>query len=255
MPLEIAVFAARADNFGILLRDTGSGRVAALDAPEEAPIVDALAARGWTLTDILITHHHTDHVAAIAPLKARFSAHVTGPRTEASKIEGLDTLVMGGDMVALGETMLEVIDTPGHTLGHIVYFAPSAPALFSGDALFSLGVGRMFEGNPEPMWQGLERLKALDPETKVYCGHEYTIANARFALHIDPRNPALGARAEEARDQIAAGVPTIPARLGDELAANPFLRADTREMARAMGLEGAPAHEVFAALRKAKDVF
>ena len=255
MPLDIALFPALDDNFGYLVRDAGSGRVAAIDAPEEAPILAELDKRGWTLTDILITHHHPDHTDAIAPLKRRFGVQVTGPRGEAGKIAGLDTLVAGGDTVSLGETRFEVIDVPGHTLGHIAYFFPADNVLFSADALFSLGVGRMFEGSPEPMWQGLERLKALPPETQIYCGHEYTLSNAKFALSVDPDNSALQARAEEVQRQLDAGRPTIPVTLASELAANPFLRADTPELARAMSLPGAPAWQVFGALRKAKDNF
>lgn len=253
--LEIAVFPALSDNFGYLVRDTGSGRVAAIDAPEEGAILAELEKRGWTLTDILVTHHHSDHTDAIAPLKRRFDAHAIGPREEAGKIAGLDTLVGGGDTVTLGETVFEVFDVPGHTLGHIAFFSPADKALFSADALFSLGVGRMFEGDAESMWAGLERLKALPGETKIYCGHEYTLSNAKFALSVDPDNAALKTRADEARRQIDAGEPTIPARLSEELAANPFLRADTPDLAQAMNLAGAPAWQVFGALRKAKDNF
>src|SRR5690606_37372434 len=192
--LEIAVFPALSDNFGYLVRDTASGRVAAIDAPEEGAILAELEKRGWTLTDILITHHHSDHTDAIAPLKRRFDAHVIGPREEAGKIAGLDTLVGGGDTVTLGET-------------------------------------------------------------EIYCGHEYTLSNAKFALSVDPDNAALKTRADQAQRQIDAGQPTIPARISDELAANPFLRADTPELAQAMNLAGAPAWQVFGALRKAKDNF
>jgi hydroxyacylglutathione hydrolase len=253
--LEIAVFSALSDNFGYLVRDTASGRVAAIDAPEEGAILAELEKRGWTLTDILITHHHSDHTDAIAPLKRRFDAHVIGPREEAGKIAGLDTLVGGGDTVTLGETVFDVIDVPGHTLGHIAFFSPADKALFSADALFSLGVGRMFEGDAGAMWAGLERLKALPGETEIYCGHEYTLSNAKFALSVDPDNAALKTRADQAQRQIDAGEPTIPARLSDEFAANPFLRADTPELAETMNLAGAPAWQVFGALRKAKDNF
>ncbi|MEQ8445343.1 MAG: hydroxyacylglutathione hydrolase [Pelagibacterium sp.] len=255
MSLEIAVFPARSDNFGYLVRDDASGRVAAIDAPEEAPIIAELDKRGWALTDIFITHHHPDHTDAIAPLKRRFDCNVIGPKDEAGKIAGLDTLVGGGDTVTLGETVFEVIDVPGHTLGHIAFFAPEEKVLFSADALFSMGVGRMFEGDAHSMWAGLERLKALPPETMVYCGHEYTLANAKFALSIDPENAALKARAEQAQAQIDAGQPTIPFNLGEDFAANPFLRADTPEMARAMDHEDAPAWQIFGAIRKAKDNF
>lgn len=255
MPLEIEFFPALETNFGVLLRDTATGKVAAIDAPETAPIVEALERRGWTLDHLLITHHHPDHTDAILPLKEKYGATVWGPRGESGKIEGLDHLVAGGDTLKLGETTFEVIDTPGHTLGHITYHVPAEKLLFAADALFSLGVGRMFEGTPGPMWEGLLRLRALDPETKLYCGHEYTLSNAAFALSVDPDNAALKARAEQAKRQIENGKPTIPAILADEIAANPFLRADDPGIAKAMNLEGASPADVFGALRKAKDNF
>lgn len=255
MPVEIELFPALESNFGVLLRDTATGKVAAIDAPETAPIVAALEKRGWTLDYLFITHHHSDHTDAILPLKEKYGATVYGPRGEAGKIEGLDHLVAGGDTVALGDTRFEILDTPGHTLGHISWHAPGEKLLFAADALFSLGVGRMFEGTPEVMWAGLERLRALDPQTQLYCGHEYTLSNAAFALSVDPDNAALKARADEAQRQIDEGKPTIPALLADEIAANPFLRADDPGLARAMNLEGASPAEVFGALRKAKDNF
>ena len=255
MGLIVDVFAARSDNFGYLVHDAASGRTAAIDAPEAAAIRNALLQRGWTLTDIFITHHHIDHVEAIAELKAEFGARVIGPRAEADKIDGLDELVGDGDTVALGESRFQVMATPGHTLGHIVFYDAAGGHLFSADALFSLGVGRMFEGTPGPMWAGLERLRALPDETLVYCGHEYTQSNARFALSIDPDNAALKARAAEVDALRAAGRATIPFTLGEDKRANPFLRADAPELARHYGLEGADPAEVFAAIRKGKDNF
>lgn len=255
MALIVDVFPARSDNFGYLLHDEASGRTAALDAPEAGAIRAALARRGWTLSDIFITHHHLDHVEGIAELKAAFGCRVVGPRDEADKIEGLDELVGDGDRVELGETSFDIIATPGHTLGHIVYLDPAGKHLFSADALFSLGVGRMFEGTPGPMWAGLERLRALPDETLVYCGHEYTESNARFALSIDPDNAALQARAAEVKALREAGKPTIPFNLGEDKKANPFLRADAPELARHYGLEGREPHEIFAAIRKGKDNF
>jgi hydroxyacylglutathione hydrolase len=255
MGLIVDVFAARSDNFGYLVHDEATGRTAAVDAPEAAAIRNALLQRGWTLTDIFITHHHIDHVEAIAELKAEFGARVVGPRDEADKIDGLDELVGDGDTVGLGESRFQVMATPGHTLGHIVFYDAAGGHLFSADALFSLGVGRMFEGTPGPMWAGLKRLRALPDETLVYCGHEYTQSNARFALSIDPDNAALKARAAEVDDLRAAGRPTIPFTLGEDKRANPFLRADAPELAKVYGLEGADPSEVFAAIRKGKDNF
>lgn len=255
MGLIVDVFAARSDNFGYLVHDEATGRTAAIDTPETGPIRNALLHRGWTLSDIFITHHHQDHVEAIPDLKAEFGARVVGPRDEADKIEGLDELVGDGDSIELGDTSFEVIATPGHTLGHVSFYNPEGGHLFSADALFSLGVGRMFEGTPGPMWAGLTRLRALPDETLVYCGHEYSEANARFALSIDPDNTVLQARAAEIRALRAAGKATIPFNLGEDKKANPFLRADTPELARHYGLQGADPAEVFAAIRKGKDNF
>lgn len=255
MSVIVDVFPARSDNYGYLVHDTATGRTAAIDAPEAAAIRTALTHRGWTLTDIFITHHHIDHVEAIPELKAEFGARVVGPRAEADKIADLDELIAGGDTIALGETVFHVYDTPGHTLGHVVFHDKVGKHLFSADALFSLGVGRMFEGTPAPMWAGVKALRDLPDDTLVYCGHEYTASNAKFALSIDPNNAALQKRAAEVEALRAAGRPTIPFVLGEDKLANPFLRADDPALARHYGLEGADAAEVFAAIRKGKDTF
>ena len=255
MAVIVDVFSARSDNFGYLVHDTATGRTAAIDAPEARAIKTALLHRGWTLSDIFITHHHIDHVEAIPELKAEFGVTVTGPRQEADKIADLDVLVEAGDVVMLGETSFDIFHTPGHTLGHIVFYDKEGGHLFSADALFSLGVGRMFEGTPGPMWEGVKALRDLPDETLIYCGHEYTASNAKFALSIDPDNAALQARAAEVATLRTAGRFTIPALLGTEKLANPFLRADDPVLARHYGLEGASAAEVFAAIRKGKDNF
>lgn len=255
MALIVDVFPARQDNYGYLVHDEATGRTAAIDAPEAGPIREALKRRGWTLSDVFITHHHVDHVEAIPALKSEFGARVTGPRGEADKIEGLDATVGDGDVLDLGETRFDVMAAPGHTLGHIVFYDPRGGHLFSADALFSLGVGRMFEGTPGPMWEGVKRLRDLPDETLVYCGHEYTESNARFAVSIDPENVALQQRAADVKALRAAGKPTIPFKLGEDKRANPFLRADAPELARVYGLDGTDPAAVFAAIRKGKDNF
>jgi hydroxyacylglutathione hydrolase len=255
MGLIVDVFPARSDNFGYLVHDEATGRTASIDAPEAAPIKAALERRGWTLTDIFITHHHIDHVEAIPELKADFGARVVGPRGEADKIAGLDVLVAGGETVTLGDTVFDVLDAPGHTLGHIVFHDPAGKHLFTADALFSLGVGRMFEGTPGPMWAGVKALRELADDTLVYCGHEYTQSNARFALSVDPDNPALQQRAAEVDRLRSQGKPTIPFNLGEDRRSNPFLRADEPVIAAYYGLQGADPAEVFAAIRKGKDTF
>ena len=255
MSLIIDIFMCRQDNYGYLAHDSETGKTAAIDAPAADPILAALKARGWTLSDILITHHHQDHVEGIPALVEATGAKVTGPKSEADKIEGLDTLVEPGEAIALGSSNFIVRAAPGHTLGHIVYHDAIGRHVFTGDALFSLGCGRMFEGTPGPMWEGLVGLRNLPDETLVYCGHEYTLANAKFALSVDPDNPALRIRAAEVERMRADNRFTIPVSLGMEKRTNPFLRADTPEMAKAMGLPGDDPVAVFAALRKAKDDF
>jgi hydroxyacylglutathione hydrolase len=253
--LIIDVFMCRTDNYGYLAHDVDTGRTAAIDAPDADAIKAALKARGWNLTDILITHHHQDHTEGIPALVEAFGATVTGPRAEMEKIAGLDLTVEPGDTLVLGNTSFLVKGAPGHTLGHIVYHDPVGRHLFTGDALFSLGVGRMFEGTPGPMWQGLLALRDLPDDTLVYCGHEYTVANAKFALSVDPSNAALKIRAAEAGKAREAGRFTIPISLGMEKRTNPFLRADTPQLAKAVGIGPNEPIAVFAALRKAKDNF
>jgi hydroxyacylglutathione hydrolase len=249
-------FLCRTDNYGYLVHDVETRKTAAIDAPDAGAIKAALNHRGWTLTDILITHHHRDHVEGLQSLKADFDATVTGPRLEADKIVGLDIMVAPGDMVMVGSTAFFVMATPGHTLGHIAYHNAADRHVFAGDALFSLGCGRMFEGKPGPTWEGLKLLRSLPDQTLLYCGHEYTEENARFALSVDPRNAALNIRAAEVRRMRAEGRFTIPVSMGMEKATNPFLRADKPELAKAMGfgVDPDPA-EIFARLRAAKDDF
>lgn len=256
MALLIDTFLCRTDNYGYLVHDVDTRKTAAIDAPDAKAIKAALEHRGWTLSDILVTHHHTDHVEGIPALKREFGCTVHGPRAEAEKILGLDMLLSGSSTVQLGNTNFLVIETPGHTLGHIVFYEPVGGHLFSGDALFSMGVGRMFEGKPEPMWLALEELRELPDDTLLYCGHEYTLDNCRFAQRVDPRNPAVNIRATEVKRMRESGQFTIPVSLGLEKRANPFLRADDPVLAKAMGLPpGTAPTVVFGALRKAKDDF
>jgi hydroxyacylglutathione hydrolase len=255
MPAQTYLFPCLKDNYGVLLHDPQSGATAAIDAPEAAPVEAALAKTGWKLTDIFVTHHHGDHTAGIGELKARHKCRVVAPRNEAARIAHVDETVGEGDAVQVGSLTGRVIETPGHTAGHISYFLPADKLAFVGDTLFSIGCGRVIEGNPEMMWQSLLKLRALPDDTKFYCGHEYTDANIRFAKTIEPNNKSLAARAQEVAQLLAAGKPTIPATIGAEKAENPFLRADVAEVAQSVGLAGSPAWKVFAEIRERKNRF
>lgn len=253
--VEVHVVPALTDNYINILHDAAQGITVVVDPGEAGPVRAFLAERGWRLTHILATHHHGDHIGGITDLRADSHATLIGPKAEMERIPEMDATYGEGDRFTLGSQTVHVFDTPGHTRGHCAFFFEQAGLLFSGDTLFSLGCGRLFEGTPAQMWDSLSKLRALPPETLIYCGHEYTASNARFALSIDPDNLALKARAEEVAALRAKGLPTIPARLSDELAANPFLRADDPVLAAHFGLTGAPHASIFAAVRKAKDEF
>jgi hydroxyacylglutathione hydrolase len=255
MTANTHLFLCLKDNFGVLVHDSETGATAAIDAPEAAPVEAALKATGWQLTDILVTHHHNDHTAGIAALKRHHHCRVTAPRGEAARIPDVDATVAEGDSVKVGALSARVIETPGHTSGHISYWFEQDKLAFVGDTLFSIGCGRVIEGTPAMMWQSLLKLRALPDDTQIYCGHEYTDANIRFARTIEPQNSALAARAETARQQLAQGHPTIPTTIGEEKAANPFLRADIPAVAAAVGLSGKPAADVFAEIRERKNKF
>jgi hydroxyacylglutathione hydrolase len=255
MSAKTHLFLCLQDNYGVLVHDTASGATAAIDAPEAAPVEAALAATGWKLSDILVTHHHGDHTGGIPDLKQRHRCRVVAPGNEAARIPLVDETVGEGDSVRVGQLTARVIETPGHTAGHITYWFEPEKLAFAGDTLFSIGCGRVIEGTPEMMWNSLVKLRSLPGETRVFCGHEYTLANIRFAQTIEPDNPALAARAAEAAQQVAARKPTIPTTIDAEKAANPFLRADLPEVAAAVGMAGKPAAEVFAEIRARKNKF
>ena len=255
MAAQTHLFRCRSDNYGVLIRDTASGATAAIDAPEAPAIEAALKATGWKLTDILVTHHHADHTDGIADLKAKYKCRVVAPRGEAGKIPLVDETVREGDTVSVGQLSANVIETPGHTLGHITFWFHGDKLAFAGDTLFSIGCGRVSEGTMEMMWASLLKLRDLPGDTRVYCGHEYTLANIKFAQSVEPDNKALAARAEQAARQVAAGQPTIPTTIDEEKAANPFLRADVPAVAAAVGLAGKPAAKVFAEIRTRKNKF
>jgi len=246
MPLTVRLVPCLEDNYGFLLRDEESGEVASVDSPDAEPILQALDELGWRLTVILNTHKHGDHIGGNEVLRQRTGARVIGPAEVAERTQ-VDRVVGDGDKVALGATEFEVIDTGGHTLGHISYFSPEAGAAFVGDTLFAMGCGRLFEGTPEQMWRSLSRLAALPENTRVYCAHEYTAANARFALTVDSSRD-VAQRADIIFAARAREESTIPTTIGLERTTNPFLRAP------AIRLDLEPV-EAFAAIRRAKDQF
>ncbi|NMN06660.1 MULTISPECIES: hydroxyacylglutathione hydrolase [unclassified Novosphingobium] len=251
--IEIHQFPCLADNYGYLVHDGASGETVCIDTPDATRYLDEAAARGWRITQIWNTHWHADHAGGNAAIKDATGCTITAPAGDAAKIAGVDRTVDQGDTVPLGEHVAQVLAVGGHTLGHVAYHLPDAGAAFVGDALFALGCGRMFEGTPVQFWTSLSRLKALPPETLVYCAHEYTASNARFALHADPDNAALAAYAGEVTARRAQDLPTVPSPLVRELATNPFLRADDPALQSRWG--GGDAVATFAALRAAKDSF
>ena len=255
MPPELLTVACLTDNYAFLLHDAEAGTTALIDAPEAGPIEAALAARGWRLTDILITHHHADHIDGVARLRALTGARVTGAAADAHRLPPLDNAVRGGDTLHIGSEIAQVIDVPGHTVGHIAYHLPGAAMVFTADSLMALGCGRLSEGTPDQMWQSLCRLAALPPQTLVCSGHEYTAANAKFAMTIEPGNPALISRATAVARARSADIPTVPSTLAVELATNPFLRAALPGVKALLGLERASDAESFAELRRRKDRF
>ena len=251
---QIHQFPCLSDNYGFLAHDTASGETACIDTPDADVYLQEAAKKGWTITQIWNTHWHPDHAGGNLAIKTATGCTIIGPAGEADKIPGLDRAVTGGDTVALGETVADVIDVPGHTLGHIAYHLDNEQVAFVGDSVFALGCGRVFEGTPEMMWQSLSRLKALPADTTLYCAHEYTAANAKFAETVDPDNRALTDYISEIRAKRAEGEWTVPMPLSRELATNPFLRADDPALQAAMGYAGDPV-ATFAEIRGRKDRF
>jgi len=247
MALEIRQFPCLSDNYGFLIRDAATGVVATVDTPDADAILAEVERSGWRRLDLILnTHWHPDHAGGNERLKAETGCEIVGPE-EVTRIAPLDRVLAGGETVMLGETAFRVIATPGHTLGHIAYWSEADAVAFVGDTLFAMGCGRLFEGTPEIMWPSLQALAALPPETRVYCAHEYTASNARFALSVD-RDPAVAARAEAVFAARERGEPTVPTTIADEVATNPFLRAPAL-------VDAGSEAEAFGLVRKAKDEF
>jgi hydroxyacylglutathione hydrolase len=254
-PIDIHMFACLQDNYGYLLHDAETSVTAAIDTPDAGAILAALAERRWQLTHILNTHHHADHAGGNLALKKHTGCRIIGPRADAERIPGIDVHVGDGDSFELGSHRVEVFDTPGHTRGHIVYWLPQDDAAFVGDTLFAMGCGRLFEGTPAQMWSSLQKIVRWPDRTRLYCAHEYTQANGRFALTVEPGNRALAQRMQDVVRLRAEGRPTIPTTVALEKATNPFLRPASPDLQATLGLVGASETEVFAKTRALKDAF
>jgi hydroxyacylglutathione hydrolase len=252
---DIHQFPCLKDNYGVLVHDKEEGVTISIDAPDAAAVKRALDERGWKLTHILVTHHHADHTAGIPTLKSETGCTVIGPNAESVRIPCLDVGVGEPDILSLGGLKAQVLDTPGHTIGHISYWFPAAKIAFVGDTLFAMGCGRILEGTPETMWASLRKIAALPPDTRLYCGHEYTVSNAKFGITIEPGNARLAKRLAETEVARERGEATLPTRVDEELETNVFLRADTRAIRKQINMLVAPDWKVFAELRNRKTRF
>ncbi|MEO1657356.1 MAG: hydroxyacylglutathione hydrolase [Pseudomonadota bacterium] len=254
-PLTVHQFPCLSDNYGFLVRDEATGAVATIDTPDADVIIKEAESLGWRVDLVLNTHWHPDHAGGNRAVADHFGAEIIAPVAEGNKIPEKDRQVDDGATVMLGETAFDVVAVPGHTLGHIAYLVRPAKTAFVGDTLFSLGCGRLFEGTPEQMWTSLLKLRALPDDTMIFCAHEYTAANAAFAITIEPDNEALAARVDEISKLRLIEQPTVPVLLGAEKATNPFLRADVPDVKAALSMTDAPDHEVFGEIRSRKDNF
>ncbi|WP_298920651.1 hydroxyacylglutathione hydrolase [uncultured Roseobacter sp.] len=255
MPIEIVTVPCLSDNYAFLVHDRASGRTALVDVPEAAPILNALSARAWRLDEVWLTHHHPDHVQGLARVLKDHPAQVTGAGADAHRLPPLNRRVGDGDTFDFADQSVLVLDVSGHTRGHIAFYVPGADAAFTADSLMALGCGRLFEGAADQMWDSLTKLMSLPQGTQIFSGHEYTASNAKFALTIDPDNPELISRSKEIATARAAGIPTVPSTLAQEMATNPFLRASNPDIRHRLGLPDATDVQVFAEIRARKDAF
>lgn len=255
MGIEVLTVACLKDNFCFLIHNDDTGETALVDASEAAPIQAVLDQKGWTLGDVLLTHHHWDHIDELPALRARYSPRVIGAAADAHRLPPLDLEVSEGDVFETCGLETHVLDVSGHTIGHIAFHMPAIKAAFTADSLMALGCGRLTEGTPEMMWPSLLKLRALPDDTAIYSAHEYSAGNAAFAMTLEPGNAALMSRIDADAAKRAADKPTVPNPLSLEKATNPFLRADDEDFRAAVGMTDLPPLEVFAAIRARKDRF
>jgi hydroxyacylglutathione hydrolase len=251
--LDVVQLITRSDNYAVLLHDAASGATAAIDAPAADPIISALKERGWTLSHILVTHKHFDHIEGIPPLQAAYDCTVIGPEESAAETGMYDRTVSDGNAFDWAGRNVQVMATPGHTLDHVTYWIADEKLVFTGDLIFSLGCGRVIEGDHAMMWNSIKKVRELPDDMALYCGHEYTVANAKFAITVDPDNEALQQRMAAAEKLRAEDKPTLPTTIGREKATNPFLRADDPGLMRKLGMASRKPAEVFAEMRTRKD--
>jgi hydroxyacylglutathione hydrolase len=252
--IEIRQVPSRSDNFTVLIHDSNTGATAAIDAPDEASVISVLKETGWTLTDILVTHEHDDHIEGIPALKAKYNCRIVAP-ARSTRVPLVDVRVQEGDTVTVGSMTATVLDTPGHCADHIAFWFKRQKTVFAGDTLFALGCGRIFGCKPEELFASMEKFAAMPDDTTVYCGHEYTLSNAKFALTVDPANMTLRTRALDIENKRAQGRPTLPTTIGVEKATNPFLRSRDAGVQAALGMTGKAAVAVFTELRERKNRF
>ncbi len=256
MTIELTVVPCLSDNYAYIAKDTETGAVTLIDAPEAAPIMEALKAQDLKLDGILLTHHHDDHIAGVAEIRARTGAKVIGAAADRHRLPPLDVVVEPGNQIRIGSDDVQVIDVSGHTVGHVAFYFPQSGMVFTGDSLMAWGCGRLFEGSPEQMLASLRRIAELPDGIIVCSGHEYTESNGRFALNLEPGNPALKSRMRDTMARRGRGEPTVPSTLALEKASNPFLRSEDPELRAALGLPStASALDVFTKARQAKDQF
>ena len=255
MNTEILTIPCLQDNYAFIIHNHKLNETFLIDAPESYPIIDILEKKNWGLEKIILTHHHSDHVMGINDLIKKYDPSIIGADADKHRLPILGERINANTILTLGNLKFEIIDVPGHTIGHLAFYCKEISALFSGDSLMAFGCGRLFEGTPAMMWNSLNKLKKLPPDTKVYSGHEYAIKNLEFALSIDRDNEVLQNKYITVKNLVGKSLPSVPSTIKDELETNPFLRANNFELKKILNMENESDEDVFAELRKKRDIF